>query len=471
MFIGRERELSSFEDKYSSKGSQLIAVYGRRRIGKSAFLKQFITKKRYAYYFEGVEGLDTSEQLDLFKRELARQTRDPLLNRLKLDTWTDVFEYITDSMLATKRAEKVIIVLDEFQWMAVGRTKLQALIKYFWDNCWKDKNLMLILCGSVSSYMVEKVVKSKALYGRLTAELCLQTLNLREVQKLIRPSRGILENVKYLLVFNGIPYYYTLLDLRHSFEKNLERLCLMPDSPLRRELERVFYSQFREPRIYEKIILELLKQSVTAEELARKLGMKSSGGFNRYLQNLEAAQFITKTQNVLKPTQVKKMRLRVSDPFIIFLFKFVVPNLKQIEAGTVSRPFAQFVEPSWLSWRGLAFERLLNNNASYVARILGIDESVEAWGPLVISKNKKMIAQYDLAFRRRGKILTICEIKFTDRPIGTEIIPEFERKLIVSEFGMVWTIEKVLICTEPPTKALTEANYFHQILTAKDLIG
>jgi hypothetical protein len=194
-------------------------------------------------------------------------------------------------------------------------------------------------------------------------------------------------------------------------------------------------------------------------------------GYLDYLKNLEATQFISKSQDVLNPHQRKNQIYRVSDPFLIFLYKFVVPNLGEIEKGPNENLVSKYLNSKWLPWSGLAFERLININALFVAKKLEILDEVIAWGPLIIKKSKKISVQYDLVYRKQNDSLTLCEIKFNQNSIGTEIIAEFERKIVRSDFPKLLSIERVLICIEEPTRALPESKYFHQILTAKKLFS
>src|SRR3990167_7650167 len=196
MFFGRDTELKLLEESYHSKKSELFVIYGRRRIGKSRLLEEF-SKNKNRLLFEGLEHLHTSGQLAHFTKSLKKQNRDPLLSQTEFKTWDDAFTYLTERFLDRKK--KSLIVLDEIQWMAARQTKLISLLKYYWDNHWKNKKLMLILCGSVSSYMVDKVIQSKALYGRISHQLHLKALTPKESVMMFQKKRSQEEIFKYLL--------------------------------------------------------------------------------------------------------------------------------------------------------------------------------------------------------------------------------------------------------------------------------
>lgn len=157
-FIGRKHEISLLQKKYESKSSSLGMMYGRRRIGKSQLLKHFGEGKNFLF-FEGIEGEPTAAQIDNFIKQFQDQVLEKDLTRIRHDSWTHVFDYLTE-YLERNSNKKYFIVFDEFQWMAAGQGRLVALLKQYWDNKWGQLNVMLILCGSVAHFMFKKVVKS-----------------------------------------------------------------------------------------------------------------------------------------------------------------------------------------------------------------------------------------------------------------------------------------------------------------------
>jgi len=251
MFVGREDEISSLNRLYKGKKSNLVVIYGRRRIGKSALVDKLCKGKSFLK-FEGLEGERSSIQIANFTADLNRQINDPFLKHMKFSDWDSVFYYLTDRI--KKNNKKIIIFFDEFQWMSANQSKLISILKKVWDNEWKKANkVMLILCGSVASFMIKKVVRSNALYGRIDYELPLKGLGPLEVKKLIGRGRDIHESFKYMLIVGGIPRYLELINTKKSFEQNIHELFFKENSILLNEYERIFYSQFKEHKNYEKI--------------------------------------------------------------------------------------------------------------------------------------------------------------------------------------------------------------------------
>ena len=181
MFVGRQKELKILDEAYQSEKCELVVIYGRRRIGKSSLVEQFAKNKPHYYAFEAIEGEKTTSQIKHFTNSLKKQLEDPILDSVDFKSWEKAFAYITDRIITGgKNKKKKILFFDELQWMAAGRSKLVGFIKYYWDKHWKINNVLLILCGSVASFMVKKVLSSNALYGRVTLEILLKGLPANE---------------------------------------------------------------------------------------------------------------------------------------------------------------------------------------------------------------------------------------------------------------------------------------------------
>lgn len=212
------------------------------------------------------------------------------LASVQFTSWTAVFDYLTSQMPIS--GKKMILVFDELQWMAAGQSALVSLIKSYWDNEWKKKKIILILCGSIASFMMHKVIRSKALYGRITCEMHLKGLQPQESIQMFRRKRGFKEVLQYLFIFGGVPKYLEMIDLNKSLPQNLNHLCFQKQALMLAEFEKVFFSQFKTHQVYLRIVRHLKDKMLTLEELSRLLNMPSGGGLLRYLQQLEESEFI-----------------------------------------------------------------------------------------------------------------------------------------------------------------------------------
>ncbi len=468
MFIGREYELKQLEDAYTSNKSCLAVIYGRRRIGKSSLLKQFAAGKPYVFPFEAVENEDSEGQITHFTSSLKELFPDPLLSSMKFKNWRDVFTYLTDKIIKRRSKKKLVIFLDEFQWMAAGRNKLVSLIKYFWDNFWKARNVMLVLCGSVASFMVKKVLSSKALYGRTNLEILLNGLTPGEAAQLFMEKRSNEEILKYLLVFGGVPKYLEELDLDRSFNQNLNRLCFRKNSLMLNEMNRIFYSQFRETRTYLRIIRLLEKGIYSKSEISGKLGIASGGGLKDYLDNLELAGLIRSYIPYDKGIRTKFRKYALSDEFLIFYFKFMEPNLRTIAESGSQKLFEAFSRENLEIWSGFAFERFCIKHAAGLSKIMGFEDEVLTASPHFGRESRRF--QVDLLYKRMDNVITVCEIKYHNKKISTKVLSEMEQKIKLLKIPRGFSVEKALISLYGPDKALMDTGYFNHCVKLQELI-
>jgi AAA+ ATPase superfamily predicted ATPase len=459
---GRGQELKLLTERAASKKSELIAIYGRRRIGKSTLIVSF--SKDYSHLlFEGLEGLDSKSQIAHFVKQLKSQINDNLLQKAIFDSWNEVFDYLTTYIKAQKK--RIIISFDEFQWMAAGQAKLISLLKYYWDNQWKNTQLMLILCGSVASFMVKKVLRSNALYGRFTAELQIQKLNLHDIKLFFPAAKSYDEILRYALIFGGVPKYIEDINPKLSFEQNLEKLIYGKNALFREEFDKIFNVHFKEPQNYLKIIKGLQKTSLNLDEISKLLQMKSSGGVKTYVENLELAGFIRPIYNYSSPTS-RYPRYKIADEFLQFYIHFIMPNLKVFRSEDSSLFFKNKINKQLPTWLGLSFENYFTNNAMYFAKVMGFSESVESYGPYF---NKGQAVQVDLVYYRSDRTISVCEMKFKEGLVSTEIIPEMETKIKKLPITKTQSVHKILIAPNGVSKALRDSEYFDIILTAIEL--
>ncbi len=465
-FIGRSTEIQDLNRFYREPGSKLIVIYGRHRVGKSRLIEQFMIGKDHLR-FEGLEQGRTQTQINQLIADLSRQVNDPLLRNLKLDSWIPVFDYFTQ--LFAKNQKKSILFLDELQWLAANQTKLISLIKKYWDLHWSKQNIMLILCGSVSSFMIKRVVSSKALYGRINWELCLQPLDPAETFQLLDGKRSLDEILQYSIILGGIPKYLNEINPKKSLDQNMNALFFVQNGLLVNEYQRIFYSQFKEHKTYENIVRYLKNSPRFLEEIADHLKTPSGGGVKSYLENLEKALFITSYVPYNKGENSKLRKYKLTDEYLRFYFKYVEPHLKLIANNKKRELFNQFIKPVWSPWLGFAFENFCLKNALYLAELMGFGDQVIQWGPYFHRKDLEF--QIDLIYLRMDKVVTLCELKYTHELIPVTVVHEVEKKCKLLEVPRGYTLEKALISRMGPDESLKQLNYFHHLIQATDFFA
>lgn len=466
MFTGRTDETARLESLWRSSRGELAVITGRRRIGKSSLVKHFAHNKRFLQ-FEGLENESSLEQIHFFTSCLMKQIDDPVLKSVKFTSWVDAFQYLTAHL--PDRGDKLVLFFDELQWMAAGHGKLISIIKSFWDNHWKNKKILLILCGSIASFMTDKVIRSKALYGRITSEIKLKALLPHEAKLMFRKKRGTSEILQYLMTFGGVPKYMELIDLNKSFAKNINELCFDSSGIMQSEFEKAFYSQFKSHQTYLRIIRKLKDRILSLNEISQTLKMPSGGGLQRYLEHLEEADFIKSHVPFGQKDNSKFRKYRLFDEFLVFYFHFMEPNLRLIRESSSKQKFEMISKKNWDIWCGFALERFCIKHSAQIAELMGFAENVLSSGPYFGRNDTRF--QIDLLYHRNDKVITLCEIKHNQNDIGTDIIAEVERKTRLLKIPRGHTLEKALIVSGKISPAVIKSDYFHHTIEIERILN
>lgn len=463
MHVTRTYEENILHKAINSKRAELGIVYGRRRIGKSTLLKKFVLAPG-DLYFEGVDKLTQSKQIKHFLTQLAHQTKQPLY---AASTWEEVFHALTPFL----KEGRHYIVFDELPWMAGKKSQFISYLKYFWDNHWKQNpQLTLVLCGSIANFMVKHVIHSEALHNRKTFEMKLDALSARESSKFFEGLRSDYEVSKFLMVFGGVPKYLEQIQVEDSLEVNLDRLCFSKSGFFVSEFETLFKEQFKTIQKYNLIVKSLKERPRSKEEIAEKLRTTAGGGLTSYLENLERAEFVKCQKPVvfLSNEHLRTKRYLIWDEWLRFYFTYMEPNLKIIKTNSGKPLFSRLCQKSLANFWGLSFERLCLKNIDRILEALQIPlESVIDFGPFFRQRSRstqKSGVQIDILLYRQGMILTLIECKFTERPIGTEIIAEIQKKIELLSAPRIFSVERVLISANGITPELEQKRYFHKIL-------
>lgn len=461
MFIGRRNETLKFKALFEEKSSSLSVVYGRRRIGKSYFLRELL-KKHDHLFFEGLEHESTLKQIKFFQANLGQQLKDPWIKSLRFENWTDILSWLTDFI--KKRRKPLWIVFDEFQWMACQRTGLVGLLKTYWDQHWKHLKIHLILCGSIAHFMVKKVIRSKAFYGRIDLELLMPPLTPKEAHQLLG-EKSEYETLLYLMLFGGVPRYLEMLKNKRGYQQALTSLCFEKNANFADEVNKIFFSQFKEAQTYKRIVLALNKENLSLSELAKKLKIKSGGGLREYIENLELAGFV-RSYMPNPINKVKNKKFKIFDEFLTFHNRWILPNANLINEEVEQNIFHSVVLPNWSPWLGIAFENFCLKNAMGIANQLGFSNFVKQYAPFRVDS-----AQFDLVYWRRDKTVTICEIKWSEKPIQADIIAEMKAKLAHFKIKSDTRIELLLIASSGVSKAVKDSRYFDYVVDRHFLLG
>ncbi len=467
MFVGRASELKSIKHLLSKRTPAIGVVYGRRRIGKSLLIQRAL-KGQHALTFEGLENQPKKSQIEAFLFQLARQTGNQAAD-LTASGWREALIQL-EPVLKRKPA---CIVLDEFQWMANYRRELVSDLKMVWEQYLaRIPGVKLILCGSIASFMLTKVVRSSALYGRTDLQLHLKGFQLSESRQLLG-KKGLDEVIEASLFFGGVPKYLDLVRDYPSVRLAVEALAFREKGYFVSEYERIFISHFGRNPDFRKIVSSLAAspQGLFRQELVQRAGIDAGGGLSEHLADLESAGFISSVIPFDKDLHSRLIKYTLSDAYMRFYFSLIKPNLKKI-SGVQSDIFGRLSQTGrFHAWRGKAFEYLCMAHAHRLAEILGFSGVDFSAGPYFRSPSKnKAGLQIDLLFSRADNVITLCEMKCSLAPIGIGIVKEMERKveLLRNEFPSR-TIQRVLVAHGEPSRTLTESGYFYRIIRSRDL--
>lgn len=483
-FFGRKEEIQTLKNL---KSPALVVLYGRRRVGKTSLIKEAFSDRSF-FQFEGLEDQSTKQQLENFKETLFEswpKLKDGQnLKDIKFINWRYALRELNKVL-----KDGDVILFDEFQWMANNRTQLVSDLKMCWDQFLSKKNIILILCGSIASFMKDKVVHSKALYGRCDLTINLQPFNLEEINSMLRTQNGVLrsndEIFETALCLGGIPKYLEYIVPYSSLHLALEHKAFHQTGELFEEYKKIFLSHFGKNSDYVKIIecLSINAYGIERKHLAKKAKVSDGGQLTKLLNDLESASFITSQASFYRKENTREIRYLLTDNYLRFYFAFIKPNISFIQKNLKNIFLNISSTPKYYSWLGKSFENMCLTNHKRIAELLGFSAVKYNVGPYFKStyqateKMPKTLdlldtqgVQIDLVFDRADHVLTLCEIKYTSNPIGVEIIKEVQKKqeIIMNEFNR--TVEKVLITKAPPTQDLIDKHFFNKIIRATELL-
>lgn len=464
-FIGRISELEALREKDRHGRARLIAVYGRRRIGKTALIEKAF-ENEILWKFEGLEGASSKKQLHHFLFLLSKYSDDPSVTSIRAGMgWEEALLLLAQKL----KGKKCNIFFDEFQWMASMRSGLVSVFKWAWDNHFSHlENCRFVLCGSISSFIVKRVIRSKALYGRINLEINLKPFSLAETHAFFGGKRTNEEIMELYMAFGGVPRYLQEIDPDKSVVQNLERSAFSPHGFFFNEYQRLFVSHFSKNHTYEKILKVLAANRImSVPELAESLKLKTGGTLTELVSDLALAGFVEKFNPIDKKIGGRLSHLRIHDEFLHFYYCFVEPRLNAIEQGTV-KAFEILTGPLYDQWKGYALERICRKHSERIAKALGfqgIRYEAGAWYKSTGSAG----TQIDLLFKRADRILTVCEIK-NRRRILPEIIPQFEKKTDFLSKYYSFPIQKVLITGTAVQMPEKINEYFDVVLFAPEVL-
>lgn len=470
MIIARESEIKRLKALVASPRSEFVAVYGRRRVGKTFLIREAFDYE-FTFQHAGIANQPKASQIFSFCSSLKeyglRNTNEP-------KNWIEAFELLKDLIRKSRRRKKVIF-FDELSWMYTPGCDLIAALEAFW-NGWASsrKDIVLVVCASATSWMTKNVVHARGgLHHRLTEEINLQPFDLRECGLFVDAFQLPLSReqiIEAYMLLGGIPYYWSLMDKRFSLPQNIDRMFFYKDAPLKGEYAYLFASLFDSPQPYMRII-EILasnKLGMTHEEIQAKYPSEIGGKMSMILSNLESCGFIRSYKPFGKKKKGKLYQL--IDCFTLFHFKFIA-------SGPTDEHFWSHKYTTVNAWRGLAFERVCLWHVPQIKRALGISgilTEICSWQCATDKEKGIEGAQIDLLIDRSDKVVTICEMKYCDDEYTLSKKDESALRQKLSSFRKSTATHKGLqLALVTPVGVTTNAHsaIINSAVTADDLFA
>lgn len=472
MFVSRNGERNTLASTYTADVSQFVAVYGRRRVGKTMLVREAFDYD-FTFQHAGLAEGCLADQLFAF----ADSLKDAGLRDFKEPTsWLEAFSLLKDLVRQSRRERKVIFI-DELSWMDTPTSGMLTALEFFWNGfASARRDVVLIVCASATSWMLDNIIHNKGgLYNRLTKQIHLMPFTLRECEQFAQ-SKGVILNRHQLLegymILGGVPYYWDFLQRGLSFSQCIDAMFFAPEAPLAHEYDYLFASLFRRPEPYIAIVdaLSQRNQGTSRDAIARATGLSDSGTLTKRLKELESCGFIRRYTAYGKKT--KGALYQLIDNFTLFHKKFLAPGFydEHLWSNLVNSPIRN-------AWCGLAFERVCLEHVSQIKAALGIagvQTSVRAWSCKRDDESGIHGSQIDLLIDRRDQVINVCEMKYaTDDYVPTTSDEESMRHK-VHDFQTLTSTKSALhpiLVTPYGLKLNTHAGIFQAVVTAENLFG
>ena len=476
--IGRKTEFEKLQAAMEKDRAQIVAVYGRRRVGKTFLVNEFFEGK-FAFKHTAVSPVDDAtkkRKKNLMKIQLQEffySMRSYGLGSGEIvpESWQEAF-YMLERLLEKKDdGKRLVIFIDELPWMDTPKANFLPAFEHFCNDwCLARKNCKLVVCGSATSWILDKLINNKGgLYGRVTMPLYLSPFTLYECKEFFRADGIKLDEYdicRAYMAFGGIPFYLDQFQKGLSLAQNIDAILYDENAPLKGEFDRLFSSQFANPEELKRIVITLAGKRIglTREELRIKGGFSSGGTLSENLSALEKSKLIRQ----YVPFGESAVKYKLTDPFCLFY-------LKHVKGNEDNPSYWQTHEksPSILSWMGLAFEDLCWNHVRQVKRALGIEGVITQESPWnIVSEKKNEGPRIDLIIHRDDRFICLCEMKFS---LGDFEVQKSYNQTLLERMNKVQEIigdKKTVMSVLLTTYGLKRNEYafrFDKVVTMEDL--
>ncbi len=447
--IGRQKEIKKLQHYTTSRKSEFIAIYGRRRVGKTYLIRE-VFAEQFAFQITGLNNISTQDQLIHFHAALIKQKSKSTSIEIAKD-WLSAFRNLITVLEEKLTDGKKIIFLDELPWLDTHKSNFLTGLEFFW-NSWASarRDILLIVCGSAASWMIKNLLNNKGgLHNRTTGRMKLEPFTLAETEAFLQYKNIYFDQYQIALlymVFGGIPYYLDNIEAGFSAMQNINQLCFERNALLRDEYENLYASLFKRAERHKAVVeaLATKKKGLTRSEIAKLTQLSNGGSLTRILNELEESTFIRHYQPFGKKERATLYQL--IDPYSLFYLNFIQDSSPDDENYWININNT----PAYHAWSGYAFEMLCLHHVPQIKKALGISgvqTSVASW------YNEK--AQIDLLIDRKDQVINLCEMKFSIHPFTIDKKYAENLRNKIGTFQAITNTRKAIFLTLITTHGIT----------------
>ena len=464
--IGRKQEVKKLESALSANKSSFIAVTGRRRVGKT-FLIDSILRENYCFSMTGIQNADKASQLFNFSVKLSEYMESEI--PVQFNDWQKAFYQLRNYLKTLSTKKKQVIFIDELPWVSTARSGFIQLLAHLWnDYLSKEKHFILVICGSATSWISQKILNDKGgLHNRVSEIIHLKPFRLYETRLFLESQKLRFTDqqiAKIYMALGGIPFYLEQIKKGESFAVAIERICFSTSGILKNEYSNLYESLFSNANVHLSIVQVLAEapSGLSYHEILKKLKLPSSGSYTRAIEELLVSDFIMQVSSFNK--KKKGITFRLMDEYSIFYHRFIKDNQKYIPGIWMQLSGTQ----AYKSWAGYAFEDLCYKHIKEIKKALGIESVFTRISSLRVFKHDDQEGfQIDLIIDRKDDTINLCEIKFYDSvyTITKDVYTQLQhRKTLFQEYT---NTKKQVFTTMIASQGIKDSAYASDVVDSR----
>jgi hypothetical protein len=409
-FVGREKEKAILLKAFQSREPEMVAIVGRRRIGKT-FLVRSVYGDQIDVEVSGNQYASNKEQIQNFRLQLKNSLKEAFIPR-KTSNWLDTFQLLIECLEKKNKAGRMVVFIDELPWLAAPKSGFLNGLSFFWNSWASKQNIVLVICGSAASWMIQKVVEDKGgLHNRITKRIDLRPFNLYETELFFKSRNVYLDRYHILQIYmalGGVPHYLKEVEGGKSGALNIDQILFAEGAILQNEFNRLYPALFDDAENHLKVIRALAqkRQGMTRQEILTATQLPDGGGTTRILDELDVSGFISSYYPFGK--KKKDTFYRLTDEYSLFYIQFM-ENKGNLQEGS----WLQLNQTQeYKAWSGYTFESICLKHIPQIKKALGISGVYTESRGFNAKQGDQKGLQIDLVLDRKDQIINIFEVKF-----------------------------------------------------------